>query len=116
MLTFLAFAIVFLFIGLIYVIVSLMVIPGMAEERLGRFRRSGELPNDADHWRDDADSPAGRAARGEGLRRQTRLWIDADRDWLGRERILRQVRYVDEQEQVIRTEPDRRIKRRHLGS
>lgn len=110
---FLAFAAVFLLIGLAYVIVTLAIIPGVAEERLGRLEK---LPESIGEWEDDASSPEAQAAREEGLRRQSRLWIDADRDWLGRKRVLRQVRYIDASDRVIRTELDRRVRRRRVRS
>jgi len=109
----LAFAAFFLLIGLVYVVITLALIPGMADERLGRLE---ELPDNAGEWRDDVESPAGRAARDAGVTRQIRLWIDMNRDWLGRERILKQVRYIDDNGRLVRTEPDRRYKRKRIRS
>lgn len=98
--------------GLLYVIITLMTVPGLAEERLGVLE---ELPERPGEWREDDASPEGRAARACGQQRQWRLWIDPEGGWLGRERILRQVRYLDAQTgELLRTEPDQRVRRRRV--
>ncbi len=109
----LASAIIFLLIGVFYAILTLLIIPGLAEERLGKLEA---LPDTIGAWCDDETSPDGVAARQEGLRRQTRLWVDHEFDWLGRERILRQVRYLDRAGRVVKTEREKRIRRRRIRS
>lgn len=101
----------FFILGLLYVIISLMTVPGLAEERLGRWEEFTDL----DSWRDDEESDEGRAAINEGLRRQVRLWADPARDLFGRERILRQVRYLDATTgEPVRAERDRRVFRKRI--
>ena len=111
---FIAFVAIFLLIGLVYVAVTLLTIPGLAEQRLGRRET---FSSDAWQWQDDLETPKGRAAAAQGRRRQTRLWLDPALDMLGRERILRQTRVIDvETGRVISVEPDRRIRRRRIKS
>jgi len=110
MLILIGFVAFFILVGLAYVIITLMVIPGLAEERLGSLE---ELPEDAEQWRVDEHSPEAAEARLRNLQRETRLWID--HDMLGRERITRQFRYVDPQTgEVVGSDPDQRITRRRI--
>lgn len=101
----------FVLTGLAYVIITLLMIPGLAEERLGKLE---DLPADAGQWSVDEQSPQATEAANEGLQRETRYWID--QDMLGRERILLQVRYIASDGRVIRTEPDVRVRRRRVKS
>ncbi|HRP63686.1 MAG TPA: hypothetical protein PK400_10360 [Phycisphaerales bacterium] len=101
----------FFLLGALYVIITLMTVPGLAEERLGRWEEFTDL----DAWRDDEESNEGKAALKEGLRRQVRLWADPARDMFGRERILRQVRYIDATTgEPVRAEHDQRVFRRRI--
>jgi len=101
----------FFLIGILYVIFTLLLVPGLAEERLGTLE---ELSPDAAEWRDEIDTPAAKAAAARGLRRQTRVWRDPMGDWLGRERLLRQVRLLDADGEVVEIEPERRVRRRRV--
>lgn len=101
----------FFLLGALYVIITLMTVPGLAEERLGRWEEFTDL----DTWQDDEESSEGKAALTEGLRRQVRLWADPARDMFGRERILRQVRYIDATTgEPVRAERDRRVFRKRI--
>lgn len=116
--TILFVALGFLIIGIIYVIGTLAFIPGLADERLGRLE---EFPEEAGEWVDDPGdartgtddaTPSSQPRASTGLRRQSRLWIDPAPDWLGRERIFRQVRYLDSEGIVVRVGPEVRVRRR----
>jgi hypothetical protein len=107
----LGFIAFFICTGLAYVIFTLMFVPGLAEERLGRLE---DLPQDDGEWREDARSPKAEQAKQQGTRRETRYWID--RDWFGRERILLQARYLNASGDVVATDPDVRVKRRRIKS
>lgn len=96
----------------IYAIVVMMEIPGLADERLGVLE---ELPEDIGEWKIDTDSPQARAAETEGQSCETRLWLVSGGDFLGREKILRQVRYLDKESgEVVRVEKDVRVKRKRV--
>lgn len=110
MLVLLGFVAFFILTGLAYVIFTLLFVPGLAEERLGRLE---DLPVDDGQWRTDAPSSHDAGSQQTGLRRETRYWID--RDWLFRERILRQTRYVDAATgKVVRVDPDVRVRRKRI--
>lgn len=95
----------------IYAVIVLLEVPGMAEERLGVLE---DLPEDAGEWKADTASEAARAAADDGLIRETRLWIDTS-GALGREKIYRQARYRDRDTgDVVRAEKDVRIRRRRV--
>ncbi len=96
----------------IYAVVAMLEVPGMADERLGVLE---DLPSDVGEWVADTDSAQARAAAEKGLACETRLWIDPEGDFFKREKILRQVRYLDpESGDVVRSEPDVRVKRRRI--
>ena len=108
----------FVFLGIailicvIYAVVVMAYIPGLADERLGVLE---ELPEDVGEWKIDTNSAQARSAQAEGLVCETRLWRDGGSDFLGREKILRQVRYLDpETREVVRAEKDVRIKRKRV--
>lgn len=95
-----------------YALVVLAYVPGLADERLGVLE---ELPEDADQWKIDTESTQAQAAHANGLICETRLWIDGHGDFLCREKILRQVRYLDpDTHEVVRSEKDVRIWRRRV--
>ncbi len=105
----------FLFIALvpcvIYVVVAMLEVPGMADERLGTLE---ELPDDVGEWKTDTESDEARSATAEGLVRETRLWINPH-DLFGRKKIYRQTRYLDRKTlDVVRTEKDVRIRRKRV--
>jgi hypothetical protein len=82
-------------------------VPGVKEERLGRLE---PLPPDVGTWKTDADSEAARAAAAEGLRREVRVFFDE-----GRNRLYEQVRYrAQGSSEIVRVDPDRRLKRRRI--
>ena len=108
----LGIVVVFIVTGVAYVIITLLFIPGLAEERLGRLE---DLPEDAGRWRVDEQSPEAQQAAMDDLQREMRYWID--RDWLGRERIMLQCRYVAPSTgEVVRTDRDVRVRRRRIKS
>ena len=108
----------FVFLGIallfcvIYAVVVMVYVPGLADERLGELE---ELPEDVGEWNIDTNSAQAHSARAEGLICETRLWIEGGGDFLGREKILRQVRYLDpETKEVVLAEKDVRIRRKRV--
>lgn len=96
----------------LYLIVVLMEVPGFAEERLGRFLRKKGLPEDINRWKPDPDSTNAANDDDDTLLRETRIYRDPAAGWFGRGRLYWQVRYIDRTTgEVIRTEPDRPIRR-----
>ena len=96
----------------IYAVVAMLEVPGMADERLGVLE---DLPQDVGEWIVDTESAQAIAAAKEGLTCETRLWIDPEGDFLKREKIMRQVRYLDpDTGDVVRSEKDVRVKRRRV--
>ncbi|MCZ6835123.1 MAG: hypothetical protein O7G85_05050 [Planctomycetota bacterium] len=96
----------------IYAVVVLMEVPGMADERLGVLE---ELPDDVGEWKLDTESEQARAAIDDGLICETRLWITTSIMQFNREKIYRQVRYLDPRTlDVVRSEKDIRIKRKRV--
>lgn len=82
-------------------------VPGMKEERLGTLE---PLPEDIGSWKVDAESEPARAAANEGLVREVRLFHDESRG-----RLVEQVRYRRSSDsEIVRVEPDRRVKRRRV--
>jgi hypothetical protein len=93
--------------GAIYLLFILQNVPGMAEERLGVLE---PLPPDVGEWKRDEDSEAARGAAREGLIREVRTFFDEPAG-----KLFRQVRYRSaESGQIVRTEPDERLKRRRV--
>lgn len=98
--------------GAIYIAITLMEVPGMAEERLGRFE---PLPANLNKWEIDRESEAGQAALKRGLQRETRLWQDPSGGFVGRERLIRQTRFRNVQtDEIDAVEPDVRYRRRRI--
>ena len=98
--------------GLIYVVIVMMEVPGMAEERLGVFEA---LPENLNRWVIDRESEAGKAALERGLQRETRLFVDPAGGVLGRERLLRQARYRNLQtDEIVSVDPDQRYRRKRI--
>lgn len=97
----------------VYLVFILREVPGMAEQRLGRL----ELPPDLGKWLADEESPDGERAKSEGMRREVRRLWDENAGFLGRGRLLEQVRYRDrETNEIVRVEPDRVLKPRRVKS
>jgi hypothetical protein len=91
----------------IYLIFIFQNVPGIKEERLGKLE---PLPPDVGTWKSDTESEAAHDALGEGLRREVRLFFDESKD-----RLYEQVRYRElHGSEIVRVEPDRRIKRRRI--
>lgn len=101
---------------IIYVLVVLMEVPGLAEERLGRLE---PLPADHDQWKTDRETAAGKAALERGLERETRLYSQPG-GLLNRERLVLQSRYrnpnTDEIEGADPDVPYRRRRVKNAGS
>jgi hypothetical protein len=103
-----------LFVGLTAVAVYLLVVfrevPGAVTERWGELEG---LPDDLGEWIRDLDSEAAIEARQRGLEREVRSWREPGTGWLGRDRLLLQVRYRNaETGEIESAEPDRVIPRR----
>ncbi|SRR5690606_7113881 len=106
-LTFLAIAIIPI---IVYGIIVLLEIPGLAQERLGELE---PLPEDLNQWKPDHETEAGKAALARGAVREVRIWLDPAGGWLGRERLMQQVRYRNlKTDEIEAVEPDKRIRRK----
>lgn len=98
--------------GIVYVVIVMMEVPGMAEERLGVWE---PLPDNLNQWTIDRESDAGKSALARGLQRETRLFLDPAGGLLGRERLLRQARYRSMTTgEVESVERDQRYRRRRI--
>lgn len=107
-----------IFVGVAAVAVYLLVIfnevPGAVSERWGELE---DLPENLGEWTPDTTSEESIASAERGLTREVRTWRDAGGGWFGRDRLLWQVRYRDQQTgEIEEVEPDRVIKRRRLKS
>lgn len=95
----------------VYLVFIMREVPGLAEQRLGRL----ELPPDVGKWKLDEESAEAERAKSEGLKREVRFFWDAGAGFLGRGRMLRQVRYRDlETNAIQRVEPDETVKLRRV--
>jgi hypothetical protein len=91
----------------LYVTLFVREVPGFAEQRFGKLE---DLPADTGKWRQDPDSPEGKAAAAEGLRREVRHWFDSDKN-----KLSFQVRYRDaETNEIVKVEPDVAVKRKRI--
>ncbi|MEY2937376.1 MAG: hypothetical protein RL033_8125 [Pseudomonadota bacterium] len=96
----------------VYLLVIFREVPGAVAERLGELEG---LPQNLGEWTLDDASGEAQAARGRGLQREQRTWREPGGDWLGRDRLLLQVRYRDLQSGAIHSaEPDRVLRRRRI--
>jgi hypothetical protein len=95
--------------GLFYILVIYRNVPGAMEQRFGVLEA---LPDDIGQWKTDTESDEGKAAAGRGLRRESRLFHDVQKD-----RLLKQVRYRNQAtNEVTRTLPDEIVKRKRIRS
>lgn len=110
MLYFLGFLVLALILCVIYAVITLLEIPGLAEERLGRLEPLPPL----DEWFAQEDDANNRDAPVDAhLVREVRIFHDPA-SIFGR-RLIKQVRYRDRNtDEVVRTEPDRPYRRRRV--
>lgn len=100
--------------GLVYVLVVFRAVPGVASERLGDLP---PLPSDLGHWREEGDSALGRTARDHREIREVRTWLRPSSGLFSSNTLVQQVRYKDAQSgEILRAEPDRKLKRRRVKS
>lgn len=103
-----AFLLVIAIVGtLFYVLIIQRAVPGIVEQRVGVLEA---LPADVGKWKPDLDSEEGRAALQRGERREVRLYHNPN----DAEKLVRQVRYRNGANEIIRAEKDEVIKRRRL--
>lgn len=96
----------------VYLLVIFREVPGAVAERLGELEG---LPTNLGEWTIDESSGEAVAARARGLQREQRTWLEQGSGWLGRDRLLLQVRYRDVQSGAIHSaEPDRKLRRRRI--
>ncbi len=97
-------------LGIAFYLLFLMnLVPGLKEERLGVLE---PLPENLGEWVTDDSSEAGRAARAEGLVRETRHYhYEAGSG--GKLVLQARVRHPDTDE-IVRVEEERVIKRRRV--
>lgn len=91
----------------LYVTMFVREVPGFKEQRFGKLE---ELPRDVGKWKADTDSPEAERAKGEGLKREVRHWLDALT-----EKLYLQVRYRNiESNEIVRTDDDVEVKRKRI--
>lgn len=96
----------------VYLLVVFREVPGAVSERWGEVEG---LPEDLGEWTTDEDSEAAIDAHSRGLRREVRTWREPGADWFGRDRLLLQVRYRNQESGEIESvEPDRKLARRRI--
>ena len=96
----------------IYLLFILREVPGAAEERLGMLEA---LPPDVGQWKEDRDSPEGKAALERGELREERFFYDSGSGGFGGGKLLKQVRYRSvASNDILRAEPDQQIKRKRV--
>lgn len=100
------------FVGLVlYLLMIFREVPGAAEERFGKLEA---LPEDVGKWKTDVDSPEGRAATAEGLKREVRYLFDPEASF-GRGKLTLQVRYRDlSTNEITRIDPEEVVKRKRI--
>lgn len=98
--------------AVVYVLVVFREVPGAVDERLGTLE---DLPSALGEWNADETSRDGLEARGQGLIREERIFLDAGGGRFGSDRLLYQVRYRDaETGRIERVEPDQTYRRRRV--
>ncbi len=105
-----------LFVGIAAVAVYLLVVfrevPGAVTERWGELEG---LPDDLGEWATDDESEAAVDAAQRGLKREVRTWREPGTGFLGKDRLLLQVRYRSlATGEIDSAEPDRVLKRRRI--
>lgn len=95
----------------VYLTLMFSSVPGALDERLGPLE---PLPQPLGRWGVDADSPEAEAALRQGLRREVRWLHRPASGLLGREKLVKQVRYRSlESGEIIRVDPEEvRLRRR----
>jgi hypothetical protein len=94
-----------------YLLFLLNLVPGMAEERLGVLE---PLPQDLGTWVSDETSEAGRAARAEGLVRETRHYHYEAGSTGGGKLVLQARLRNPETDEIVRVEQEQAVKRRRV--
>jgi hypothetical protein len=98
--------------ALFYLLVIYREIPGAVEQRLGVLE---ELPEDVNKWKTDEESEAGKAAVLKGLRRESRLYFDANAGVMGSGKFVRQARYRNRAtNEITSVEPDEPVRRKRV--
>lgn len=96
----------------LYLLVIFREVPGAVAERLGELEG---LPPNLGEWTVDESSSEAQAARARGLQREQRTWREPGSGFLGRDRLVLQIRYRDLQTGAIHSaEPDRELRRRRI--
>jgi len=91
----------------VYLLFILNLVPGAAEERLGVLE---PLPPETGTWKPDHESAEARAAEAEGLKREVRHYF-----YVTENRLVFQVRYRNrETNEIVRSDPERPVKRRRI--
>lgn len=96
---------------LFYLLVIYREVPGAVEQRLGVWEA---LPDDIGKWKVDTDSPEAAEAQRKGLKRETRLWHDPNAGFLGRGKLVRQTRYRNASNEIVRVDPDEVVERKRV--
>lgn len=96
----------------VYLVFIFKLVPGAAEERLGVLE---PLPADIGQWHADDTSPEGQSARARGRKREVRLFFEEGRGLFAQGKLVRQVRYRNEESNAIEeVEPDQPVKRKRI--
>jgi hypothetical protein len=92
----------------IYLTVVLGAVPGAVDERLGKLE---DLPGNLGEWVDEGECTLEGLAR--PVKRERRVLLESAKGFLGRERLVEQVRYRDgDGGKIVRIDPERRWARR----
>ena len=98
---------------LFYLLVIHRAVPGAMEQRFGVYE---SLPEDVGKWKVDDESDEAKEARKKGLTREVRYWFDQNTGLFGQGRLVRQVRYKNPTNAIVRVEPDQVIERKRVRS
>jgi hypothetical protein len=111
-----AFAFLFMIavVGILfYLLVIHREVPGAVEQRFGVYEA---LPQDVGKWKVDEESDAAKEARKKGLTREVRYWFDENKGFFGKGRLIRQVRYKNPGNEIVRVDPEEVIERKRVRS
>lgn len=104
------FLIVIAVVGiLMYILLIQRAVPGAVEQRFGVYEA---LPDDVGRWKTDLESESGRAAQKRGEKREVRLYHNPNAE----NKLIRQVRYRNALNEIVRVEPDEVLKRKRVRS
>jgi hypothetical protein len=96
---------------LFYLLVIQRAVPGAVEQRFGVYEA---LPADVGKWKVDENSDEAKEAKAKGQTREVRYWFDENAGFLGKGRLVRQVRYRNATNEIVRVDPEEVIERKRV--